>query len=484
MFNGITASITNWSATSITATVPTGATSGSVVVTVGGQASNGVAFTILPITVSVSPKRAGLTSTQALQVTATTNDSAGVSWSATGGSFSSFTSLTGVPVTYTAPSTAGTYTITATSKTAITVSASFTAGVTDLQGVTTYHNDQSRDGVNSQEYALTTSTVSTATFGKLFSCPVDGAVYAQPLWVANVNISGTKHNVVVVATAHDSVYAFDADGPSCNQLWKTGMLQGTEVPVPSGTSGNLVGGGSGDITPETGIIGTPVIDLSTSTIYVVAKSVVTSGPTFYQRLHALDLATGVEKASFSSPATISFSGFNSQTELQRTGLALANGVVYICWASHEDTPPYHGLVAGYSASNVSQLVSTFNATPNGTQGGIWMSGGAPAVDASNNLYVITGNGTYDSNGDYSESFLKLSTANNQLTVADSFTASNQSALTSGDKDLGSGGAAILVDLPPPAPHQQLIVGGGKGVTFGGMLYLLDRTHLGGYQQGN
>ena len=153
-----------------------------------------------------------------------------------------------------------------------------------------------------------------------------------------------------------------------------------------------------------------MIDTSTNTVYVVSKSVITSGPTFFQRLHALDLATGTEKTSMSSPSTISFSGFNAQTELQRAGLALANGVVYICWASHEDMQPYHGLVAGYSASNVSSLVATYNDTPNGSQGGIWMSGGAPAIEivnGTNYLYVISGNGTFDTSGDYSDSFIKL-----------------------------------------------------------------------------
>jgi hypothetical protein len=490
-FNGTTATPTSWSATSIIVPVPGGATTGSVVVTVGGVASNGVTFTVNAgtITVSITPKRGGLTVSQTLSVTATTNDGAGVKWTASGGSFSTSTSLTGVAVTYTAPATAAVYTVTATSVTDITKSANITLGVTDLGSVSTYHNNVSRDGVNQQEYALTTSNVNTSTFGKLFSCPVDGAVYAQPLWVANVTIGPNKHNVVVVATAHDSIYAFDADANSnpCVPLWHTNLLGSGEVPVPSGRTGNLVGGGSGDITPETGVIGTPVIDTSTSTVYVVSKSVITSGPTFFQRLHALDLATGTEKTSMSSPSTISFSGFNAQTELQRTGLALANGVVFICWASHEDMQPYHGLVAAYSASNVSSLVASYNDTPNGSQGGIWMSGGAPAVEivsGTTYLYVISGNGSFDTSGDYSDSFIKLKLSGNQLTVADSFTPFNQADLTATDKDVGAGGAAILVDLPSSAPHPKLIVGGGKGLTFNGELYVLDRTSLGGYQQGS
>ena len=446
------------------------------------------AFAQASISVSVSANTGGLTVGQTFSslIATVSNDSQnrGVTWSATGGSFSLTSTASGAATAYTAPATAGVYTVTATSVTDITRSASITFGVTDLASVFTYHNNNSRDGVNQQEYTLTTSNVNTSTFGKLFSCPVDGAVYAQPLWVANVSVGGNKRNVVVVATAHDSIYAFDADARPCVKLWQTSLLGSGEVPVPSGTTGNLVGGGSGDITPETGVIGTPVIDTSTNTVYVVSKSVITSGPTFFQRLHALDLATGTEKTSMSSPSTISFSGFNAQTELQRAGLGLANGVVYICWASHEDMQPYHGLVAGYSASNVSSLVARFNDTPNGSMGGIWMSGGAPAIDSSNNLYVISGNGTFDTSGDYGDSFIKLSPTGNPMTVVDSFTPYNQADLTATDKDLGAGGAAILVDLPQGAPHRQLIVGGGKGITFGGELYVLDRTSLGGYQQGS
>ena len=353
-FNGVTATPTSWSATSITVTVPAGATTGNVVVTVGGQASNGVTFTVgsQTITVSVSPLRAGLTVTQTLSVTATTNDSAGVMWSATGGSFSAAGSLTGVAVTYTAPSTAGTYTITATSATDITVSASFTVAVTDLAGVYTYHDDLARDGANTQEYALTPSNVNTSSFGKLFSCTVDGAVYAQPLWVANLTIGGVKHNVVFVATQHDSLFAFDADANPCVQLWDVSLIDtnhggtGGEVTVPSGVPGYLVGIGSGDITPEVGVTGTPVIDPSTSTLYVVSKSMNSGGTVFYQRLHAIDLATGNEKSGAPVTITATYPGtgdggttdtFNPRQQNQRPGLAFVNGTVYIAWASHEDT---------------------------------------------------------------------------------------------------------------------------------------------------
>ena len=197
--------------------------------------------------VTVTPARAGLTVTQTLTLTATTNDVAGVTWSISpaGGSFNPTSSHSGDTVTFTAPATAGVYTITATGVTDTTRKASITVGVTDLAGVYTAHNDRARDGVNSREYALTKLTVNTASFGKLFSCTVDGAVYAQPLWVASQTISGARHNVVFVATGHDSLYAFDADASPCQELWPHVSLIDTahgaaaagETTVPAGTTG-------------------------------------------------------------------------------------------------------------------------------------------------------------------------------------------------------------------------------------------------------
>ena len=449
------------------------------------------------ITVSLSPKRAGLTITQGLTVTATTNDAAGVTWTSSGsscsgnacGTFSSGSSQTGVGVTYTAPSSAGSYTITATSVTDVTVSSSITIGVTDLVGVFTYHNDLSRDGVNSREYALNTTNVATATFGKLFSCSADAAIYAQPLWVANLNIGGGKHNVVVAATVHDTVYAFDADASPCVPYWSKSLLGNNETWVSNSDVS------TSDIFPDIGIIGTPVIDPSTNTLYVVAKSKTngtscTPASSCFQRLHALSLIDGSEK--FGGPANISSSisvpgtgdgssggtvTFNTLRENQRPGLVLSNGVVYVSWASHGDNGPYHGWVIGFNASTLA-ITSTFNANPNGSDSGIWMSGGAPAVDASGNIYFLTGNGTFDAasgGSDYGDSTVKLSTSGGVLSVASYFTPADQAGLEGGDTDHGSGGAAILVDLPSGA-HPHLVIGGGKE----GNLFLLDRDNLGGY----
>jgi hypothetical protein len=212
------------------------------------------------IVVSIAPQLTGLTVGQAISVTATVANDAqnqGVTWSATGGSFSASATASGVATSYTAPASAGVYTVTATSVTDVTKSVSVTFGVTDLAGVFTYHNNLSRDGSNPSEYALTPSNVSSTTFGKLFSCTVDGAIYAQPLWVANLTVGGVNHNVVIVATQHDSLYAFDADVNTspCNPLWHVSLIDAahggssSESTVPSGTTGNLVGSGFGDITP-------------------------------------------------------------------------------------------------------------------------------------------------------------------------------------------------------------------------------------------
>ena len=400
-------------------------------------------LTISNISVTLSPKRGGVTATQLAPFTSSViNDvgSAGVSWSVSaGGTLSGQTTTT---ASFSA-ATAGVYTITATSIADVTKSASATIGVTNLAGVFTYHNDLSRDGSNPSEYALTTANVTAATFGKLFSCTVDGAIYAQPLWVANLTINGASHNVVFVATQHESLYAFDADASPCVMLWHASLIDtnhgGTagETSVPSGPTGNLVGGGNGDITPEVGVTGTPVIDPATNTLYVVSKSVIPSGPTFFQRLHAIDLLTGNEKTS--SPVTIAgtYPGtgdggttttFVARGQNQRPGLALVNGTVYITWASHEDHPPYYGWVMGYNETNLAQAPMVLNLTPNVGYGGIWMGGAAPAADSSNNLYLITGNATFDAtnatapNNDYGDSFLKLTSG---LGVSQYFTPSDQ-----------------------------------------------------------
>ena len=449
------------------------------------------------ITVSVSPLRAALTIGQGLSLIATiTNDSAGAIWSATpsGGTFSSSTSLSGVAVTYTAPSSPGVYTITATSVTDATQSGSTQIYVTNLAGIFTYHNDPSRDGVNTQEYALSASTINNSSFGKLFSCGVDGAIYAQPLWVANLMVNGAPHNVIFVATQHDSLYAFDADDSSCQQLWTVSLIDtahggtGSETAVPW----NFVGTGLGDIQPELGVTGTPVIDPTTNTLYVVSFSVDQSGPTFYQRLHAIDITTGSEK--FSGPASIdssiSFPGtgdgssldsFNPQQENQRAGLALVNGTVYVAWGSHEDAAPYYGWLVGFDASTLA-VTRVLNVAPNVQYGGIWMGGGAPAADNNGNLYVITSNAAFDvtnsdpPNNDYGDSFLQLLPA---LNISTYFTPSDQAQDAANDEDFGAGGTAVVLNLPSGA-LRHIVIGGGKD----GTLYALNGDNMGGSGDSN
>ena len=451
------------------------------------------------ISVTVSPSRAGLTVTQRLALTATTNDTAGVTWSISpsGGSFSASSSATGAPVVLTAPATAGVYTVSATSVTDNTKIASTTIGVTNLGGVYTTHNDLNRDGANVQEYALTTANVSASTFGKLFSCPVDGAVYAQPLWAANLTVNGVQHNVVFVATEHDGLFAFDADTAPCVQLWQISLIDAAhgassgETSVPS----NLVGVGYQNLYPEIGVTGTPVIDPSSGILYVVSESVDPTQTIFTQRLHAINITTGAEVSGSPVAIAATYPGtgsggstvaFNARQELMRTGLALVNGTVYLTWASNEDATPYYGWVIGYTYSGGALTQgAVLNVTPNAGYGGIWMGGGAPAADTLGNLYLLTGNGTFDAtnssapNNDYGDSLLKLTTGSS-LTVAQYFTPSDQLSDQQNDKDFGSGGAAILADLPAGSPINHLIMGGGKD----GSLYVLNRDLLGGSGDSN
>ncbi|HEX8755087.1 MAG TPA: Ig domain-containing protein [Steroidobacteraceae bacterium] len=453
------------------------------------------------ISIAISPRRAGLTVGQQLDLTATTSDSTGVTWSVTpsGGAFSSTTSSSGRTVTLTAPPTAGTYTITASSTVDPTQSTSIQIGVTGLPGVYTYHNDLARDGVNDQEYTLKPGDVTASSFGKLFSCKVDGAIYAQPLWVANLPINDGQHNVVYVATAHDSLYAFDADASPCEKLWQISLIDvshggtGDETSVPTGPSGYATGKGYGDITPETGVTGTPVIDPATNTLYVLSASMNAAGTEFYQRLHAIDVTTGAEKPG--SPVAIAATvpgtayggtsiAFDPRMENQRAGLALVDGTVYIAWGSHEDAEPFYGWLIGYTYNGAAfTQTAVFNTAPNTGEGGIWMSGGAPAVDGQQRMYVLTSNGGFDANSatapndDYGDSLLQLKAPG--LQVLGYFTPSDQHNDALYNNDFGSGGATVLADLPAGSPITHLAIGGGKD----GNLYVFNRDSLGGFGDG-
>jgi hypothetical protein len=440
------------------------------------------------ISVSITPAQAGVTVTQPLNLSATSNDNAGVNWSVSpaGGSFSPSTSMSGVGVVFTPSAAPGVYTITATSVTSPKQAASATVGVTNLTGVYTYHNDLARDGANTQELALTPSNVNTNTFGRLFSCAVDGAIYAQPLWVANVIINGSAHNVVFVATAHDSLFAFDADAAPCKQLWQVSLIDanhGAQAAAESSIAQDP------QVAPELGVTGTPVIDPATNILYVVSDSQNSTGTAIYQRLHAIDLATGNEKTG--SPVTITFSdsgtatgggtvAFDPQQQTQRAGLTLLNGAVYIAWASHEDLGTWFGWVASYTyaGGNFAPPV-VFNVAPDASEGGIWMSGGAPAADDSGHLYLITGNGTLTAqnpmspNTDYGDAFLQLSQT---LAVTSWFSPNDQTIDYSNDRDFGSGGALLIGQPGTAIPH--ILVGGGKD----GTLFVLNGDSMGGLAQ--
>lgn len=437
--------------------------------------------------VTVSPKRAAITKwqTQTFTGTVTGANNTTVTWQVdTVPNGNASVGTIDSNGKYTPPATAGVHTVTAVSNADVSKSATAPIGVTDLAAVSTYHNDISRTGANTQEFALTNSTVTTATFGKLFSCSVDAAIYAQPLWVANLSIGGATHNVVFVATQRDAIYAFDADSSSCQNLWGTPKsLRGAgETWVSSADES-----GCGDLEPDIGIVGTPVIDPSTNTLYAVSKTKTNSGLTFHQRLHALDLLTGNEK--FNGPmdiqSTVSGTGGGSTggslsldplINAQRPALLLSNDAggkhVVISWASHCDFGQYHGWLISYNAGTLARE-AVFNVSPNGVLGGIWMSGNGPAADASGNIFFATGNGSWTGTDAFGDSIVKLGPQSGaSFTNLDYFTPTNQSALDGADQDLGSGGLLLLPDLSGPHPH--LLVQVGKE----GKIYVADRGNLG------
>jgi hypothetical protein len=371
---------------------------------------------------------------------------------------------------------------------ALTVAAA--AGV----NVTTYHNDNARDGWNSSETTLTPQNVNFNAFGKLRELAVDGKVDAQPLYVSGLSLSGQTHNVLVVVTENASAYAFDAD--SGTQLWKVTALGANETPSDDH--------GCNQITPQIGITDTPVIDRANGpngTVFFVAMSKDASS-NYHQRLHALDLTTGAELTGSPSEiqATFPGSGYGSTNGSQvfepgqyaeRVGLLLMNGQIYTGWTSHCDDDPYTGWLMAYSETTLKQT-SVLNLTPNGPstphyadgEGAIWMSGAGLAGDTSGNIYFLDANGTFDStlnangfpsSGDFGNSFMKVSTTGNTLAAADYFAASNLQAESDADKDLGSGGAMLLPDQTDAGGvTRHLAVGAGKDTN----IYVVNRDNMG------
>jgi len=456
-------SVTPWSQTLVRGTAGTA-------LSVQATATNGFASPVtvdisgLPASVTASPASLTLTPGSAQNVTLTAGTTA-----ATGAS------------TVTFGGTAGALSHTAT--------LALTTQTSPIPDVTTYHFDNSRDGLNAQETVLTPANVTSATFGKIGFFNSDGQVDAQPLYLAGLNVNGTAANVLYMATEHGSLYAFNADLGT--QLWKTSLLGSGEAPSDDH--------GCNQISPEIGITSTPVIDRAKGAIYAVAMSKDASG-NYHQRLHALSLTTGADLAG--SPVEISgtYAGsgagsaggmvpFTPGQYAERAGLLLLNGTIYLAWTSHCDIGLYTGWVMAYSESTLQQT-TILNLTPNGSDGSVWMAGNGLATDANGNIYFLDANGTFDtsfdSNGfpanqDFGNAIIKLSTAGGKLAVADYFEASNTASESATDTDLGSGGAMLLPDLTDASGTvRHLLVGAGKDKN----IYVADRDNLGKFNSTN
>lgn len=352
--------------------------------------------------------------------------------------------------------------------------------------VLTQHNDNTRAGWNNHETFLTINNVNTTSFGKQFVLNVDDQVYAQPLVISNLNISGGIHNVVYIATVSNTVYAFDAENG--NQIWQRNYTDPQYVRAPRNTDMTGACGGSYfDFSGAMGIVGTPVIDSVSQTIYFVARSTNGSGR-FVQFMHAVNLLNGSEQPG--SPveitATIAGSGdgsinnllsFDAQKQNQRQALTLSNGIVYVSFSSHCDWGPYHGWILGYDSKTLLQKI-VYNNTPNGYNGGIWESGMGMAADTQGNLYCVTGNGSVGVNNDPTnpinrgESALKLHVNGSTLTISSYFTPYNYQFLETNDLDYGGLGAFLI-------PNSNTFFTGCKDGNF----YVLNKDNMGGYTAG-
>lgn len=347
--------------------------------------------------------------------------------------------------------------------------------------------DNARTGAYLTETKLTPQNVNPQQFGKLFTLKVDGDVYAQPLFVAGVEIPGKgRHDVVFIATEHDSVYAFDAYGNPSTPLWQVSFLKDGSSTIPAYAVQCPF------IVPEVGITSTPVIDAKTGTLYILVRTEQThllARNNIHQRLHALAVTTGAEKfggpveisATVKGHGTGSVNGnviFDPLTENPRASLLLSNGSVYLTWASSCDVGPYHGWVMAYDAQTLKQK-AVFNTSPDADDSGIWASDTGPAADKDGNVFVATGNGRFDvakGGRDFGDSLLKLN--GQSLRPLDYFAPFNADALDECDDDLGSGGPMLLPDQP--GAHSHLAIVGGKAP----VIYLLDRDHLGRYHAGS
>ena len=346
--------------------------------------------------------------------------------------------------------------------------------------VLTEHNDVSRSGANPQETYLTPGNVNVNTFGKLFTQAVDGFIVGQPLFVPDVQFpDGSTHNVVYVATQHDGVFAFDGDGAQA-PLWTTSFINPsagiTTVPISDF-------GCAGTAFTEIGVVSTPVIDVTSGTIFVLAKTL--ENGAYIYRLHALSLTTGADVVpptiiSASASTSAGTVQFNSAIQMQRPALLLENGAIYIGFGSNGcDTYAFRGWLLAYDEASLQQT-GAFLTTPDGTRGGVWQSGGGPAADADGNIFLAAGNGTFDANtggSDYGDSLLRFSPGSNGFSVMDYFTPYNQADMEENDLDLGAGGVVVLPDQGAPHNHEVL------AISKMGTLYLVDRDNMGRYNPG-
>lgn len=357
--------------------------------------------------------------------------------------------------------------------------------------VATYHNDNARTGQNLQETILTTGNVNSASFGKLFTMPVDAIIDAEPLYLSQVSISGKgTRNVVYAVTENDSVYAFDAD--TGTQLWQVSLLAAGETASDDHSCTQ--------ISPQIGITSTPVVDRSSGrkgTIYVVAMSKNSSG--YVQRLHALDITSGQEE--FGGPVVVKarypgtgdnshhgFVVFDPGQYAERSGLLLLNHVIYTAWTSHCDYRPYTGWIIGFDESTLART-SVLDVTPNGSEGAIWQAGAGMSSDGEN-LFFLDANGSFDTTlnkkgfpkyGDYGNAFMKVSTANNKLAVADYFNMYNTVSESNNDEDLGSGGTIVLPPMrDAKGKTRYLAIGAGKDSN----IYIVNRNNMGKFNPNN
>jgi hypothetical protein len=339
--------------------------------------------------------------------------------------------------------------------------------------VLTYKANIERTGNYAHEALLNKNNVNASQFGKRVSYPVDGQVYAQPLYMPNLNINGATHNTVFVATEHDSVYAFDADQTNvASPLWHTSFLTNGATSVPFTTVQ------CHDMIPESGITGTPAIDSQTNTMYVVSYTLENGNEVY--RLHALNVTNGTEKSGSPTVIQASVSGngagsvngrvaFNPLRQRQRSALLLANGQIYISFGSFCDRSPYHGWILGYTYNGSSfQQASVYNDTPNGSGGGIWAG---LSADSSGNIYFASGNGDFDLNAGGANASDAFGRLNAQLQLQDYFVPFNEECLQRYDIDLGSGAPLVL----PPLNE---IIGGGKE----GRVYVVATHNMGRFTE--